>query len=82
MNSETSNSTKFYLAFILAIWFLLTSAAWSYWMNLLISYPFGLLALFMWWQHKSEQRYKWVFYILVLGAISSVTFLAFFLWRG
>ena len=47
---ETSKKKFFYsgVALICAIWFALTSWFWAYAMNLMISYPAGIVGLFFW----------------------------------
>jgi O-antigen/teichoic acid export membrane protein len=38
------------IAFICALWFLLTGWIWTYLMALVLAYPVGLLSLFLYWK--------------------------------
>lgn len=48
-----SNAKLYYLfAIICGTWFLVTSWFWLYYANLIISYPVGLIGLFLWSRGK------------------------------
>jgi len=75
MNKFNSN-LWFAIALICAIWFMLTSWFWTYGMNVIISFPFGLLSYIFWRRGKKNMdqktRYKVVGIILLFGVLSSV----------
>lgn len=70
--------TKWYtwVALVLAVWFALTSWMWFWLFNLIFSYPFGLVALALWWlgrkQNATNKINRAVFWILMAGWISSI----------
>ncbi len=66
----------YYCALVCAIWFALTSGAWSYMANLVISLPIGILSLIFWQAGKKTdirtERYRIIPKILILGIIISL----------
>ena len=83
MENKTKGSTV--VALICAIWFALTGYFWAYFANVIISFPFGLIAFLLWrrtWKiDKSNKLNKAVLIVLLIGVtISLGTLLAFALW--
>lgn len=70
--------TKWYtwVALVCAAWFALTSWMWFWLFNLIFSYPFGIIALTIWWfTHKKNPENKVnkaIFWLLIGGWISSI----------
>ncbi|MEZ4691388.1 MAG: hypothetical protein R3A12_15010 [Ignavibacteria bacterium] len=83
MKDELKFNIFFYTSVVLAVWFALTSWAWFYYANLFYSLPFGLLSLLFWHLGKkndtNKNRYKVPVIILIIGAVSSMLTLLFFL---
>jgi hypothetical protein len=72
----------FYLSLAFAIWFLITSPLWTYAMNVVISFPFGIISFLLWKKSSSipgEQRYRIIPKILIAGVAVSVLSLLGFL---
>jgi hypothetical protein len=71
------NNLLFYVAVVLAIWFALTSWAWTYLICLFISYPFGLISFIMWLSLRktNPERSQWILKILTIGLIVSMVML-------
>lgn len=75
---ERNYNFYFYPSLFCAIWFLLTSYAWTYFANVFISFPFGILSLYLWNQGRKKDnrknRYKPVGWILFAGfSVSLIT---------
>lgn len=83
MNNSSKANTYYYISLVCAAWFLITSWLWTYLANVIISFPFGLIALYLW--HKGTQidanktRLKFTKYILIAGAVISIVALLGFL---
>jgi hypothetical protein len=75
MNSFKSNLV-FYTAVLFATWFMLTSWFWTYGVNVLFSFPFGLISYFLWRNGKKQgdraKAYKIVSIMLSIGVIASI----------
>jgi len=74
-------NTYYYLALLCTIWFLLTSWLWTYWLNLLFSFPFAILS---WYflnksKEKTSTEHKTIMVLLVLGILSAIVSLLFFI---
>lgn len=56
--SEPSRKAKiiYIISLVLAIWFLLFGWVWTYYANLFIAYPFGIIAFFLWLFAKKYDR--------------------------
>lgn len=48
MNDRKKNSRNDIVALFFAIWFLLTSWMWTYFANLMFSFPVGIMGFFLW----------------------------------
>jgi len=77
-----SNKTRFFyggVALICAIWFFLTSWFWAYAVNLILSYPVGILGLFFWNKARKidpgSTLNKVSFVLLAAGLLISLIFL-------
>jgi len=75
--------TLYYSSLFCAIWFVLTSAFWPYYMNLIISFPIGILSFIL---HKKAMqnkefatKYDVVIPLLILGVVVSVVALFLFM---
>jgi hypothetical protein len=77
------NRIYFYLSLFFAIWFLVSSPAWTYMMNVVISFPFGIISFILWRTGASlpgeEQRYRIIPKILIAGIGLAVLSLLVFL---
>jgi hypothetical protein len=66
----------FVLALVFGIWFALTSSAWTYGMNVVISFPFLILSYFLWKHGKATdtriRRYAIIPYLWILGGMLSI----------
>jgi len=74
----------FYLSFLLALWFFLTSWFWIAFLNVVFSYPAGFFSLLLLLFGKSFdpaiERYKTIEVALIAGVlISAVAFVLFFM---
>lgn len=80
---QTSN-WLYYVSLICSIWFLITCAAWTYLANVVISFPFGLIAFLLWLKgSKTEKvRYNKIGTILLAGVVLSMMALCLFLFFG
>jgi hypothetical protein len=84
----TSNKHNiiFYISLALAIWFTLTAYAWTYYMNVFISFPFGIISFILWQRGKkndpNSKRYRYIAIILAIGVVVSLVALAGFMLRG
>jgi len=72
----------YYASLICAIWFTLTSAAWTYLANVVISFPFGLASFLLLRAGKKIEgrtnRFKTIEIILIVGCVVSfVVFMGF-----
>lgn len=76
-------SLYFYSALICSIWFLLTSFLWSYYVNLVFSFPVGFLGLVLWNNGRKKEvsgkRFKIIPVLLILGLLSALISLIIFL---
>jgi hypothetical protein len=52
--SISRNSISSWVSLVCAFWFLITSWIWVYYFNLILSFPVGLLAFYLW--NRSEKR--------------------------
>ena len=48
MTANKKNSRNDIVALFFAIWFLLTSWMWTYFVNLMFSFPIGIMGFFLW----------------------------------
>jgi hypothetical protein len=85
MNPEktTRHNVFYYIALVSSIWFLVSCPVWTYLANVYISFPFGLLSLWILNYGKSrderKERYKIIYVILVIGSIVALGSLVYFL---
>lgn len=70
----------YYLALILAIWFVISAWLWTYLANVFISFPCGLLSLGIWFfiRNKEGMKTKSTLLIRILGGGLLVAFISFF----
>ncbi len=70
----------YYLALILAIWFVISAWMWTYLTNLFLSFPCGLLSLGIWFfiRTKNGMETKSTLLIRLLGVGVLVAFFSFF----
>ncbi|MBX9852092.1 MAG: hypothetical protein K2X86_10070 [Cytophagaceae bacterium] len=78
------NAFRFNLtALLFGIWFLLTGWMWVYFINLLLSFPIGILAFFLWKKGKKlapqSKLNKAALMVLIAGVIASLTSLVILL---
>lgn len=70
----------YYSSLVLSIWFLMTSWLWFFLINLVVSFPAGLLGLLLYFIGKKKstesEKYKKILHILISGFILS--FVLFF----
>jgi hypothetical protein len=82
---ETNPNPRTYNIFsiICGVWFLLTGAFWTYFMNLIVAYPIGLLGIFLWYKaRKVDASNRWnkvALIIHIAGLIISFAALAILL---
>ncbi|HEY3402657.1 MAG TPA: hypothetical protein VGK59_04660 [Ohtaekwangia sp.] len=73
----------FFTALLLAVWFLLTAAVWVYMMNLIISYPAGIVSYILLRKVKAiegqTKRVRLIGVILISGLSLSLIVLIGFL---
>jgi len=71
----------FYLSLVCAIWFALTSGLWTYFANVVLSLPFGILSLILWIvgreRDSMKARYRFVPIILTVGLIIAIVSLIY-----
>jgi hypothetical protein len=85
MEAENSfrHNVFYYIALLSAVWFLVTSPMWAYMVNIYISFPFGLLSLWIWNYGKNKdvrkERYKIIAVVLLLGVVVALGSLVYFL---
>ena len=76
---DQGKDMEFYVATLMAVWFMVSSWFWSYWAALYISFPFGMIALMCYFKEKKRRpkvRYlKKIPFILAIGLLSSIIFL-------
>lgn len=82
----TKANVIFYFAFIFALWFLLSCWAWTYAMNVVISFPFAIGAFFMARAGKKiegpTKRFKIVEGLLLIGcAIALISLVGFMIFN-
>ena len=69
----------FVSSLIMAIWFALTSSFWVYYVNIMLSFPFGILSLILWSKGRKiddrTDRYKAITIILIIGVAVSLVML-------
>ncbi|HVD96590.1 MAG TPA: hypothetical protein VNB90_00205 [Cytophagaceae bacterium] len=74
MNKKTGY--YFYASLLFALWFALTSAFWTYFINLFISFPFGILSFYLARKGASvdtnANRYKIIRILLIAGVAVSL----------
>ncbi len=72
----------FYSALVCAIWFALTAWIWTYFANIFISFPFGILSFYLLKKGKqmdlNKNRYSITISILITGVVVSLIALLFF----
>ncbi|MEZ5053420.1 MAG: hypothetical protein R2807_01415 [Chitinophagales bacterium] len=82
METSKKATRYFYASLICAIWFALTSFFWSYYANVLMSFPIGLISFYTWKKGKQMEpdalRFKLVWSILFAGVVISLLSLLFF----
>ena len=72
----SKSNVYFYIALVCAIWFMVFSSSWMYWMCLVIAYPAGIVSYILWHigrkQDERIQRYKIIMIILIVGLVLSI----------
>jgi flagellar biosynthesis regulator FlaF len=75
MNKSTVLNLYYYSALVCSIWFALSASAWTNHKNLIISLPFGLIALGIYIMRRkhdvSQERYKAIPIIISIGVLIS-----------
>ena len=83
MTEKMKYNILYFCALLCAVWFLLTSWVWTYYSNLFLSLPFGLLSLILWnagrQKDENKARYRSLIFILAAGVVASLVSLAVFL---
>ena len=81
INSKEGKDAEFYVAHLMAIWFMISSWYWMYWAALYISFPFGMIALMCFFKEKKRRpkvrHLKKIPLILTLGLLGSLIGLYF-----
>jgi hypothetical protein len=81
-HNTSGHNIRFYITLVLAIWFMVTSAAWTYLANVFISFPFGLIAFLLWINGRKKEpgsrRYSVIAGILIAGVVIAVLSLLYF----
>lgn len=76
MENSSKANVYFYSALLCAVWFILTSWFWAYFVNVVFSFPIGLVGLFLWYRGKKQEggslRFRIVQYILIAGVVTSI----------
>jgi phosphoglycerol transferase MdoB-like AlkP superfamily enzyme len=76
METKTRAYVYFYSALLASVWFLLTSWIWVYFMNLVVSFPIGLLAFVFWNLGRKSgimsKGFEVIKYLLLLGVAASI----------
>lgn len=75
------NDIVFYLGLLFAFWFALTAMVWTYWIALVVAYPFGISSFLLWRSIKNEnkKRTKLIPIILAIGLVLSLATLVYLL---
>ncbi|MBX2931041.1 MAG: hypothetical protein KF781_03715 [Chitinophagaceae bacterium] len=75
------NDILFFIAIILALWFTVTGIFWVYWFAVIFAYPAGIASFFIWQTIKKDnkKRNKLIPFMLTIGLIASLAFLAYIL---
>lgn len=75
-NNNLKSNILFGIALICVIWFMLTSWFWTFGINVIISFPFGIISYFLWRRGKKQGEwvtgYKAISIMLLLGVLSAV----------
>lgn len=75
----------FIFGVICAVWFMLTSWFWVYYLNLIFSLPIGIIGYFLYAKGKKlnpeKENYKYILHILALGIVFSLFMLIEFTLR-
>lgn len=81
MSENNKSNLFFYGSLVCAIWFALTASLWAYLANVFISFPVGVVSLFLCYKEKQiapdNNRYKITLSILIAGAVVSLISLLF-----
>jgi hypothetical protein len=76
----TKQDLLYYFALAFAVWFAITSAAWSYGAALVIAYPFGIASLILWLigrkKDDGKTRFSLIPKILLIGLVISLIVMA------
>lgn len=83
MTDKKKAQIWYWIALVFAIWFVLTCAVWTYFANLVISFPAGIISVILWIvgrKYDKELRLgRIVVWLLRFGVcFSVVTFLMFY----
>lgn len=72
------NNGLFIIAILFALWFAIAGMVWVYWFNIILAYPFGLVAFFIWRHIRKDgkERNKVIPIILIIGLLASLGALA------
>ncbi|HMS63895.1 MAG TPA: hypothetical protein PKD83_01425 [Ignavibacteria bacterium] len=83
MTEKSKSNLYFYSSLILAIWFLLTCYLWTYYINIVFSFPAGFLSLYLLFKGRKTgyeyNRFKLVSIILISGIIITLVSLVMIL---
>jgi len=60
------------IGIVFALWFALTSWSWIYYMALIISYPFGLISLLIFFFSPAKYGKEIIKFLLAIGLIVSM----------
>jgi uncharacterized membrane protein YagU involved in acid resistance len=79
MRKSTIATVMFWFSLVFAVWFALTASLWTYYANLFIALPAGLLSLGFWQAGRKmderPKRYKIIAWILIVGTVVSLAVL-------
>ena len=72
------NNGLFIIAILFALWFAIAGIFWVYFINLILAYPFGIAAFFIWRYIRKDgkERNKVIPIILIIGLLASLGALA------
>jgi len=63
------------LTFVFALWFMLTSFIWVYYINLFLSLPFGVISFLLWLKLQkkvTKTKRLLILYMLITGVILAI----------
>jgi len=76
MDSNKKATVLYYLTLISAIWFAISSMFWVYYLNLVFSFPVGIISFILWEKNNQTFKNTWknkvVALFLALGVILAI----------